>query len=142
GLRTISLKPRYRVIPVEQISSEDGGGKAASARRLKELSLDGASLFHTPPGLVVPFGVMEGALRAAPQLESEYLQLVARVNRAPVPELDPAAGSLRELIGQLEVHEEIMGAVMQKFSNGAPVIVRSSANCEDLPAFASAGLYD
>jgi len=85
---------------------------------------------------------MEGALRGAPQLESEYLQLVARVNRAPASELDPAAVSLRELIGQLELHEEIMGAVMQEFSNGSPVIVRSSANCEDLPAFASAGLYD
>jgi phosphoglucan,water dikinase len=40
------------------------------------------------------------------------------------------------------VPDQIAGTLCRHFGNGAPLIVRSSSNCEDLPEMAGAGLYE
>ena len=49
---------------------------------------------------------------------------------------------LRELVQSLAVPDSITSEVARRFSKNNCLIVRSSANCEDLEELAGAGLYD
>jgi len=132
--RLISDRPW---ISLEQVVAETGGGKAAGARRLAELA--DQSGFKTPPGLVVPFGVMEAALRAAPELLAEYRGLLGRING--MGDFTAATERLSDLIQHLNVPDELTLEVSKKFGRNIRLIARSSANCEDLEELAGAGLY-
>ena len=138
----VRLKAERPWISLEQITPEYAGGKATGARRLAELAgLDGAG-FKTPPGLAVPFGVMETALHAAPDLEAEYRELLSRINAMTPGDFASATDRLRDLIQQLSVPDEIASELAKRFSPNGRLIVRSSANCEDLAELAGAGLYE
>jgi phosphoglucan,water dikinase len=52
-----------------------------------------------------------------------------------------ATERLRSLVQHLNVPEQIGSAVAKEFSRDVRLIVRSSANCEDLEELAGAGLY-
>jgi len=143
------LIPETPCIPLEQAVPENSGGKAAGARRMTELSRQAESGFLTPPALVVPFGVMEAGLAAAPDIAKEYRQWIDRLDRladrngrAPSAEFDAATQHLRELVSRIAVPNEIISQVRHTFAADARLIVRSSANCEDLEEYAGAGLYD
>jgi len=138
----VRLKAGQPWISLQQIIPENAGGKAAGARRLTELAaLDGTG-FKTALGLAVPFGVMEAALHAAPDLEREYQELLGRINRMTPGDFASTADRLRHLIQQLSVPDEIASEVAKRFSLNCRLIVRSSANCEDLTELAGAGLYE
>jgi len=129
-------------IPLAEVRAETGGGKANGARRLAELArLNGAG-FKTPPALVIPFGVMEVALRAAPELETEYKKQIAQINGLSPADFTMATERVRELILKLAVPVEVETAIAAQFGRSARLMVRSSANCEDLEELAGAGLYD
>lgn len=129
-------------IPLAEVRAETGGGKANGARRLAELArLNGAG-FKTPPALVIPFGVMEVALRAAPELETEYKKQIAQINGLSPADFTMATERVRELILKLAVPVEVETAIAAQFGRSARLLVRSSANCEDLEELAGAGLYD
>ena len=125
-------------ILLEEVVQETGGGKAASARRLAELASQGG--FKTPPTLVVPFGVMEAALRAAPKSLAEYQRLLGRING--MEDFNAVTARLRELIQHLAVSDELASVVSEMFGPNIRLIARSSANCEDLEEMAGAGLYE
>jgi len=129
-------------IPLEEVRAETGGGKAGGARRLAELARRTGAGFKTPPALVIPFGVMEVALRAAPELETEYKKQLDQINGLTPADFASAIERLRELVQRLAVPAEIAAAVAAQFGRTARVMVRSSANCEDLEELAGAGLYD
>jgi phosphoglucan,water dikinase len=120
---------------------ETSGGKANAARMLLELAERSAGLFRAPRGLVVPFGVMERALAEQPQIQEEYLGLVARLSGVPHGEMDPLLARLRDLVCSLRVPGEVVRAAAEFFGS-ARLAVRSSANGEDLEHFAGAGLYE
>jgi phosphoglucan,water dikinase len=124
------------------VLAETAGGKADGARRLAELSAQAGAGFHSPPALVVPFGVMEGQLAAAPAVAAEYGQLVQRLNKMSAGELAAVADTLRGLVRRLEVPEAIGAEVGRRFAPQSWLVVRSSANCEDVKGLAGAGLYD
>ena len=124
-------------ISLEQVVAETGGGKAAGARRLAELA--DQSGFKTPPAMVVPFGVMEAALRADPELLAEYRRLLGRING--MGDFTAATERLSDLIQHLNVPDELVLEVSKKFGGNFRLIARSSANCEDLKELAGAGLY-
>ncbi len=140
--QAVRLAPERPWIPLEQVVAENGGGKAAGARRLAELARRDGAGFKTPTALAVPFGVMEAAFLAAPSLEAERRQLLSRIEGLTPPDFTNAAKDLRGLIQRLTVPGEIAAAVASKFGEYGRLIVRSSANCEDSEELAGAGLYE
>jgi phosphoglucan,water dikinase len=120
---------------LEEVTPETGGAKADCVRRLAQLARDGRGGFKTPASLVIPFGVMEAALRASPKAEAEYLKLV----REPA---HPDIRRLQELLEGVQIPERSVAEFTARFGRDAALIVRSSANIEDLPGQAGAGLYD
>jgi phosphoglucan,water dikinase len=137
----VQLLPDVAWLPLEQAHAECAGNKANGVRRLSELARHGEAGFKVPSAVVVPFSAMEQALRAQPKIEMEYRRIL---NRLPALSegLPAAAKRLRELIQQLVVPHEITAGVCRSFNRHTPLMVRSSANDEDLPAFAAAGLYE
>jgi phosphoglucan,water dikinase len=129
-------------LPLEDITADTGGAKAASVRRLAELSRDSASRFSVPPGVVVPFGVMEQVLEALPELKAEYDRLLGAVELASAKGFPAVVDQLRGLLGELPVPEALLAKIAAAFGGEDRLMVRSSANCEDLAAMAGAGLYD
>jgi phosphoglucan, water dikinase len=153
GLAASTPPPRFMRMPgvqlrfdrpwvaLEQVSPENAGGKANGARRLAELAQRREAEFRAPPGLVVPFGVMEAALRATPEAEAEYRRWLNRINELEPVEFKAATDRLRDVIGRLSVPSEIASQAAMKFGEHARLMVRSSANCEDAASLAGAGLY-
>ena len=161
----VRLLPETACIPLEQAFADRGGNKADGVRRLAELAKNAKADFmtspetsrvggrrsvaanppeagfKTPPALVVPFGGLTAALRAAPAIEAEYRRIINAINTSSEG-LPAAAKRLRELIQQLPVPEGIVAGVAAKFSRHTRLMVRSSANDEDLANLAGAGLYE
>ena len=118
------------------------GARRAGARKLALIARVGGAGYRTPGGLVVPFGVMEGALRAAPAGYEEYERRCRAIESAPPSSFEDATRPLRDLIQSLPVPVEIQVAVERAFGRKERVMVRSSSNCEDLGGLAGAGLYE
>jgi phosphoglucan,water dikinase len=129
-------------LPLEEVCLETAGAKANGARRLAELARQHHAGFQTPPALAIPFGVMERSLDAVPDLAADYGRLLQRLDTLPPEAFGAATESLRAIIGQLRVPEEIPPMLAKQFGPHARLMVRSSANCEDLVALAGAGLYE
>jgi len=83
---------------------------------------------------------MEAALCAAPESLAEYRRLLGELNG--LGDFTTATERLRTLIQRLNVPEQIASEVTKKFGPDIRLIVRSSANCEDLEEMAGAGLYE
>lgn len=137
------------VLPLADCAAARGGAKAAACAQLEQLSVKsaaaggGAGGFRAPPGVCVPFGVMELAVAALPAAQrSEYADLLAAAETAPVAELDAVCGKLQALARSLRVPDAVLRAVVGAFPPGTPLICRSSANVEDLSGMSGAGLYD
>ena len=111
-------------ISLDQVVPETGGGKAAAARRLAELANQGE--FKTPPALVVPFGAMDAALRAAPELLAEFRRLLGRISG--MADFTAVTERLRDLIQRLNVPDELASEISKEFGPNTRLIVRSSAN--------------
>ena len=125
---------------LEQIAPDTGGGKAAATRRLSELT--GQCGFKTPPAVVIPFGVMDAALGETPGLLAEYRRVLEQIYAMPPAEFTAATERLRDLIRQLTVPDALASEVCEEFGANTRLIVRSSANCEDVEEMAGAGLYE
>jgi phosphoglucan,water dikinase len=138
----VRLLPECGCIPLAEALADRGGNKADGVRRLAELATHPAAGFKVPPALVVPFGVVECALRAAPPLEAEYRRLLSALPASTAEGLPAAARQLHELIQQLEVPAETVAGIAAKFSRHSRLMVRSSANDEDWETLAGAGLYE
>ena len=136
------LAPKPACVALDQAAADTCGGKAAGARRLEELARRAGAGFRTPPACVVPFGLLEEGLRAAPELEAEYRRLREQMNRMAPDAFATATKRLRDLIAQVGVPAEIAAAVRARFEGGDRLMVRSSANGEDLADLAGAGLYE
>lgn len=103
----------------------------------------GAGAFRAPPGVCVPFGVMELAVAALLAAErGEYRDLLAAAETAPVAELDAICDRLQALVRGLRVPDAVLRALVSTFPPGTPLICRSSANVEDLSGMSGAGLYE
>jgi phosphoglucan,water dikinase len=148
----MSAEPSF--IPLEQAVFERGGGKADGVRRLAELARRDGAGFRTPAALVVPFGVMEAAIHAKPDVERDYRQLLdglrsADASSASSPGQETRGRGvraplerLRTLVGQVSVPEDIASVVGRRLGREGRFMVRSSSNCEDLAELAGAGLYE
>jgi phosphoglucan,water dikinase len=136
------LESKCRMLPLEEATLENAGGKANGTRRLAELARRKGAGFETAPTAVIPFGAMEAALRAEPGVEKEYGRLLHETQEAPAERISAAAEKLERLIEGLKVPQEIETEVEGQFGTGTKLMARSSANCEDLEEMAGAGLYE
>ena len=138
----VFLSSPLTLLPLDQVTLQTGGSKADGVRRLKEMSRIEQAGFATPPGLVIPFGVMEASLATRPALRQAYRALVYQLNELQNSDFLEALGKLRGMIRQLDVPHEIVSGVIERFSKNERLMVRSSANCEDLEGLSGAGLYE
>lgn len=141
-LPQVELFSGLQWLPLDQVTPQTGGGKAYGAKRLEELSHSEKTPFKTPPGIVIPFGVMEKSLNSEPKLEKEYQSLVESLNHHSREDFDSNLERLRAIIEQLRVPEAVVSGVKERFSERDCLMVRSSSNSEDLQGLAGAGLYE
>jgi len=120
------------------------GAKASAAGEISALAAKqgAAGGFLAPPGCALPFGMQIGAALAS---KGKYLRLAEAFDSAATKgqEADVLAAEIRSFIStEWKVPASAVAAVQKAFKAGARIMVRSSANCEDLQAISGAGLYD
>jgi phosphoglucan,water dikinase len=132
------------IVSVDRITVGMGGHKAFGLRKLAELSSRSEDAFAVPSALVVPFGVMENVMSLNKDLSRDYRKLVGELGGHTLPNVGgrDSLEDLRKLIEQLAVPDQIASTVARTFHADDRLMVRSSANCEDLEDFAGAGLYE
>lgn len=99
--------------------------------------------FRVPAGAVIPFGSMELALEQSKLMET-FKSFLDKIETAKLEggELDKLCGQLQELISSLQPPNDIIDSIEKIFPRDARLIVRSSANVEDLSGLSAAGLYE
>lgn len=99
--------------------------------------------FKVPAGAVIPFGSMETALETNKLMET-FTLLVEQIETAEIDggELDKHCEDLQKLISSLLPGQDVIESLGEIFPGNARLIVRSSANVEDLAGMSAAGLYD
>ncbi|CAA6667953.1 unnamed protein product [Spirodela intermedia] len=140
------------VLHLTEASVELAGAKAASCGRLAALAAESEKVyddegtpasFRVPSGVVIPFGSMESALAKSGSLKS-FTSLVDGLETAELHggELDGLCSELQSLVSSLRPSKEIYGVIRRAIPGEPRLIVRSSANVEDLAGMSAAGLYD
>ncbi|TVU50595.1 hypothetical protein EJB05_01972 [Eragrostis curvula] len=140
------------VLELSEASVESSGAKAAACGTLSVLaSLSNKvysdqgipAAFGVPAGAVIPFGSMEDALKNSGSLDS-YTSLLERIETAKIEngELDSLSSELQAIVSLLSPSEEIIESLKNIFDPNSRLIVRSSANVEDLAGMSAAGLYE
>lgn len=98
--------------------------------------------FRVPAGAVIPFGSMESALTQSNSMKT-FKSILEQIETAKVGvELDELCKQLQELVSSLQLSQDMIDSVGRIFPEDARLIVRSSANVEDLAGMSAAGLYD
>jgi phosphoglucan,water dikinase len=138
----VRLSSGEKWLSLDQVELATGGGKAYTVRRLAEISRMDTAGFFTPQGLVIPFGVMEASLHAAPALEQAYRAAASRLDDASKIDFFRLLEELRNIIKQLEVPREVVSGVMARWPRNARLMIRSSGNLEDLKGLSGAGLHE
>jgi phosphoglucan, water dikinase len=99
--------------------------------------------FGVPAGAVIPFGSMEDVLMNSGSLDS-YTSLLERIEAAKIEndELGSLSSELQSVVSFLSPSEKTIEYLKNIFNPNALLIVRSSANVEDLAGMSAAGLYE
>ncbi|KAK1270965.1 hypothetical protein QJS04_geneDACA004426 [Acorus gramineus] len=140
------------VIEIGDATADVSGAKAASCNRLASLAAlsekvfsdHGApASFRVPAGVVIPFGSMESALEESGSVEA-FQSLIEQVETAKTEggELDEVCSKLQALVSSQRPSDESIEKIAKMIPQNARLIVRSSANVEDLAGMSAAGLYD
>lgn len=147
GLVDLGTKHILQLAEAEMTNSS---AKCTFAGRLATIASKSGGLFLAPQGVVVPFGVFDESLHPH---RSQYEKLVgdyeaAFCSTAGEMAAEKVAGSLRDLIRSKFIFRQSHRSDIAKAFQDADgrtvvkVMVRSSANCEDLEDLSGAGLYD
>lgn len=136
------------VLELSEADVQTCGAKAAACGQLailaeKAVAAGKSTAFRVPAGASIPFGAMDDALSASGSSD-EFASLVERSEKARVEggELDSVCERLRELVAAQKLPEASIQKIAKTFPADAKLIVRSSANVEDLEGMSGAGLYD
>ncbi|KAJ6880278.1 phosphoglucan [Populus alba x Populus x berolinensis] len=132
--------------------AQTSGAKAAACGRLasltaasKKVSSDQGVLasFEVPKSMVITFGSMELALEHSKSMET-FVSFLEQIETARLDggELDKLCFKLQELISSLQLPKDTIDGIGRMFPDNARLIVRSSANVEDLAGMSAAGLYE
>lgn len=140
------------VLLLADAGAETSGAKATACGRLASLAaasdkvysdLGVPATFRVPAGAVIPFGSMELALEQS-KLTETFKSFLNKIETAKLEggELDKICGQLQKLISSLRPPKDIIDSIEKIFPGNARLIVRSSANVEDLAGLSAAGLYE
>ncbi|KAE9618610.1 putative phosphoglucan, water dikinase [Lupinus albus] len=140
------------VILLPDADIQSSGAKAAACGCLSSLSAVSDKVysdqgvpasFRVPSGAVIPFGSMELELEKSNSSET-FKSILEKIETAKLEdgELDALCHELQKLISSLKLSNEVTERIGEIFPNNARLIVRSSANVEDLAGMSAAGLYD
>ncbi|KAK9806719.1 hypothetical protein WJX72_000486 [[Myrmecia] bisecta] len=131
------------VVALADAKAATCGSKSACCGELARMAAAAQAAFLAPPGVVFPFGTMELAIREAGK-EAEFRKLVGQVEGAPAEggALDEACNTLQALVAGVAPPKAVLKQAAAEFDRDATLIVRSSANVEDLAGMSGAGLYD
>ncbi|XP_047333546.1 phosphoglucan, water dikinase, chloroplastic isoform X2 [Impatiens glandulifera] len=139
------------IIPLAEADVQTSGAKAAACGQLASLSATSdevfsdhgvPSKFNVPKGAVIPFGYMELMLEQNGSTKS-FESLIEQIETAQIDgELDRLCNQLQDLISSLTPPKDIIESLERVFPTNSRLIVRSSANVEDLAGMSAAGLYD
>ncbi|XP_022979657.1 phosphoglucan, water dikinase, chloroplastic-like isoform X2 [Cucurbita maxima] len=139
------------VVQLADADARIAGAKAAVCGRLASLaaisdkgftSLQIPAAFRVPAGAVIPFGSMELALTQTNSME-KFKSILEQIETAKVGvELDELCKQLHDLVSSLQLTQDIIDSLGKIFPEDARLIVRSSANVEDLAGMSAAGLYE
>ncbi|MFF4954933.1 PEP/pyruvate-binding domain-containing protein [Streptomyces chattanoogensis] len=98
-----------------------------------------------PDGIALPFGLQHRFVRSSPALRKGIIRLKAALDRGAPEAVEPLCLRLQQLTRTTalpdEVAREILRALPTGPAAGHRLVVRSSANAEDLPGFSAAGVY-
>ncbi|XP_071742670.1 phosphoglucan, water dikinase, chloroplastic isoform X2 [Rutidosis leptorrhynchoides] len=140
------------IIPLADADVQTSGAKAASCGTLASLAAASAKVysdqgvpaaFNVPNGAVIPFGTMELAIKQNNSTQT-FESLLEQLETAKMDggELDKLCNELQNLITSVQLPNQIIESLGKLFESNARLIVRSSANVEDLAGMSAAGLYD
>ncbi|XP_058774586.1 phosphoglucan, water dikinase, chloroplastic-like [Vicia villosa] len=140
------------VILLPDAETQTSGAKAAACGHLSSLSSASDKVysdqgvpasFKVPSGAVLPFGSMELELEKSNSTEI-FRSLLDKIETAKLEdgELDGLCNQLQELISSQKLSKDVIESIGKLFPSNARLIVRSSANVEDLAGMSAAGLYD
>jgi len=131
------------VVTCSKATESTCGAKcSASGEILALVEKQGGKDFAAPPGCALPFGLMMQAAKAS---WPAYSAAADGFNSNAVngERADVLASAMRKMIeSQWKIDDKMLSAIQNNFPAGAKVMVRSSANCEDLQKVSGAGLYD
>ncbi|XP_073013103.1 phosphoglucan, water dikinase, chloroplastic isoform X2 [Typha latifolia] len=140
------------VLELSQATIESSGAKAAVCGLLTTVASNSEKVysdqgvpaaFRVPSGAVIPFGSMEIALEKSGSTES-FQTLLEQIETAKLEDgkLDELSSKLQTLVSAQCPPEETFEAIRKILPSNARLIVRSSANVEDLAGMSAAGLYE
>ncbi|KAK9842786.1 hypothetical protein WJX74_002436 [Apatococcus lobatus] len=140
GLSKTQKVKQAALVPLAQATVESCGSKAAKCAQLAGFAQQQSS-FRTASGVCIPFGSMELALKGK---DKEFKKLLKQLQEASLEggALDEACRQMQELVRAVAPPASILSDAVDAFQKDATVIVRSSANVEDLAGMSGAGLYD
>ncbi|XP_021805227.1 phosphoglucan, water dikinase, chloroplastic [Prunus avium] len=140
------------ILLLADAEAQTSGAKAAACGRLASLAAVSDKVysdqgvpasFNVPVGAVIPFGSMELALEQSKSTDL-FLSFLDKIEtlKPEGGELDQLCSQLQELVSSLQPPKDIINDIGRIFPGNARLIVRSSANVEDLAGMSAAGLYD
>ncbi|KAL6527569.1 Phosphoglucan, water dikinase, chloroplastic [Orobanche gracilis] len=141
------------VILLENADIQTSGAKATACGLLASIATASNEVyneqgvpasFKVPKGAILPFGSMELALEQNGSTET-YTSLIQHIEAAEInggDQLATLCTKLQSLISSLTPPKETIQTLSKLFPNNARLIVRSSANVEDLSGMSAAGLYE
>jgi phosphoglucan, water dikinase len=134
-----------KVLPLTGATKANASAKCAFAGLLATVAERSGGLFAAPNGACIPFGIYNAAAAAnqAPlsKLMSKYDSAASANDSAAAADVAAEVRSFIET--KISVNANVVSAIQKLLAEkDARVMVRSSANCEDLENMSGAGLYD
>lgn len=142
----MGFDPDYlEVVPIAKIGRNMASSKCRHAGLLLDVATNSDGLFEAANGVAIPHGVFQ---KEKEKRFEEYSGLVRDYDDAILSgrnngTSDNAAAELRSFIERaFEVDNRIVTCIQDAFARGTKLMIRSSANAEDLRGMSGAGLYD
>eukprot|EP00178_Gracilaria_changii_P015863 TRINITY_DN445_c0_g1_i3.p1 TRINITY_DN445_c0_g1~~TRINITY_DN445_c0_g1_i3.p1 ORF type:complete len:1034 (+),score=171.39 TRINITY_DN445_c0_g1_i3:431-3532(+) len=147
SVASVEVKVEFDACEKAPISISDAtkgstSSKCALLGKVAKIAANSNGVFFAANGMALPHGMFQEVRK---RHEKEYNELVSAYQRAYEGKIgvEEAANSLRQMIETKMIMEDKWCKMIQKrFEKGCKVMVRSSANAEDLENMSGAGLYD
>jgi len=120
----------------------------AASKNSSNGSSNYSHLFNAIDGIVIPFGCLEMTIEKAGKLSEWQKKIEAVRSLTQNPEVTSPAKlneiciEIENFINDLELSNTLLTMIASSFGKNSTLIVRSSANVEDLKGLSGAGLYD